>query len=77
MFNFSGCLKCPGLNIMIEHCMYWKCSTILYCGISSVADFHWFPSLNLTVGKRMAVNFVYVLTSATNQDCQTDIKTCT
>lgn len=77
MFNFSGCLKCPRLSIMIEHCMYWKRSTFLYCGISAVAAFHWFPSVDLRVGKRMAVNFVCVLTSATDQGCQTDIKTCT
>lgn len=52
---------------MIEHCVYWTGSTFLYCGISAVAAFYWFPSVNLRVGKRMAVNFVYVLTSATDQ----------
>lgn len=53
------------------------CSTLLYCGTSAVTAFHWFRSVNLRAGKRMAVNFVYALTSATDQGCQTDIKTCT
>lgn len=44
---------------MIEHCVHWSGSTFLYRGISAVADFRRFPWVNVTVGKRMAVNSVY------------------
>lgn len=45
--------------------------------ISAVAAFYWFPSANVSGGRRIAAHVVYVPTSAPDQSCQTDIKTCT